>query len=202
MGDRDFEAINRLAMEQISKLEKGETSELVPQVGTTASRGSVWRNDYSRSSWRPSSYQEEARVPLFGSSTPRSFLTSRDSSSGGHYNPDAFYRRTLNAVYRQESTDKEEEKEMVVTTITRDPGSLRIGGLLFDEEETTKEYVVKTEDGEQVKYEVKPRQMVIPRISADAKNQMMAIILSGFTRMASTMVVNWAKERKVPYELL
>lgn len=208
MGERDFEDVNRMAMDQISKLEQTDTK--VPTVPSfSSSRGDFWKSDYARPSWRPSSQGETSRVPLLGS-TPRSYYTSRELA-GGYGNPDGYYRKTLNAIYRQEKTENEEvdktneETEMVVLDINPNVYSLRLGGTLFDDVEITGQRVERKEQQQQTAgpmYTVRAKPMKMPKISQDTKNQMLAIVLSGFSRVASTMILNWAKERRVPYELL
>jgi hypothetical protein len=222
-GEQDFEAVNRMALEQINKLEKadnkGETIVSPPPPYSFNSGGNrvndYWGRDYARPSWRPNSQGEttsSTRVPLFGGTvSQRSYYTSRDVG-GSYNNPDAFYRKTLNAVYRHETPKKEnteskgsnvKEQEMMVSTINVSTRSL--GGSLFSDFYSQEEQGVlgnqESQEG-QVYYAVKPPAIRVPKISQDTKNQMAAIVLSGFSRVASTMILNWAKEKRVPYELL
>lgn len=214
-NDRDHEAVNKLAMEQISKLEKGDN---LPASSASSFRGDFWNDDPVRDV-RPSSFRERSSsgVPSLHSSY-RSYYTSKSESVT---TPEAFYRKTLNAVYRKEKTEEEEKaeieeikqqnKEKKVTEITyQTESSLVLGNpSFFTSFSKGTEQVTQKEPDSIVSYEpafsykdAERTPIKMPRISRDTKNQLSAIILSGIARMFTTMVVNYARDRKVPYDLL
>lgn len=193
MGDRDFEEVNRLAMEQISALEKGERpKETIPQL----SRGGFWNDDYT-SRYRPSSNKSTAAPSLFRS-TPRSYYTSKDYNVNS---AEGYHKRVLNAIYRHESSTEEEEgqenkdnKELeMIKVIPEKAIDTSFGSLLFAPKEVEESRgLCYTPTKHHVKF----------KVPQEAKNQMTAIVLSGVARMFSTMVYNFAKRKEVPYELL
>ena len=104
MSDRDFEAVNALAMDQISRLERGEAVEVVPQIHYNTQRGSLWDSETDATRrWSPSSNPTAATpgrgVPVMGASTYAN-NGRYNYSVGGVDSPEALYRRTLNAVFK------------------------------------------------------------------------------------------------------
>jgi len=104
MSDRDFEAVNALAMDQISRLERGEAVEVVPQIHYNTQRGSLWDSETDATRrWSPSSNPTAATpgrgVPVMGASTYAN-NGRYNYNVGGVDSPEALYRRTLNAVFK------------------------------------------------------------------------------------------------------
>lgn len=200
MLDQDFEAVNRLAIEQISRLEGNE--------GDVKSgyRGNFWSEDPVKS-LRPSSAPPGTRasVPLFRSGAALSYYSSkRDTSTFS--TPDAFYRKILNAVYRQERTTNQTKQEDV-NNIIDEPVTCILGGSLFGTFDTTTVPLMSDVDslpktslfGSGEVLEVKSK---MPHLSEDLKHQLLAIALGGAARVFTTMVVNYARDRRIPYELM
>ena len=107
-SDRDFEAVNALAMDQISRLERGETMEVVPQVHYNTQRGSLWDSESDHTKrWSPSGNPNAGLgrgVPVAGDSRGASTYGNNSRYSYNYTasvdSPEALYRRTLNAVFK------------------------------------------------------------------------------------------------------
>lgn len=194
MGDRDYESVNRLAMEQISRMEPSGSSK------------SFFDDDKTLDRYRPSS---AAVVPLLGSTgysttSRQSYFSTYRTESGT--TPDSYYRKFLNAVYRgnQESKDIIQFSEVTIDMIQKDTDNgdnITLGGsFLYSYSPATKVDSEKLEAHETIR--TPQLKMVVPHIAPEVKNQMTAIVLSGLAKMFSTFVVNWAKSKQVPYELL
>jgi hypothetical protein len=179
----DLEAINRMAMDQISRMDGAVKVEVPPVI--SQQKSSFWSNDYV------SRYRPSENSPALSSYTPRTYYSSLTNySSGSGSSMDAFYRKMLNAVYKQEKTEPQANNEAIGGQIMAGTyGSLSL---------CNDDNVVMVSKGEAGKQQSAPR----PQISPDARNQVTAILLSGIAKVATTMVLNWARDKRVPYELL
>jgi len=225
MADNDFDAVNRLAMEQVNKLTEGGGGAVISTSAPYKSqRSSFWDDDTSKLHTRYSP-SEPAGIPVYGGSTYRGSSYLGQSFLGGKYGMDGvtetdrFYRKTLNAVYRTDTppvivavppktvvpcNDWRKNEE---TVIREDGEDGEEGQQVFIEQERTFLGTSLSERIQQSKDRIRGNKgmaLVTPSIpiSHNTRNQLTAIFLSGVTRMASTAVISWAKERQVPYELL
>lgn len=203
----ELEALNTAAIETMSRL---ETSDMRRQ-------GSFWDSD-SAKSFRPS--QQNVSVPLFESSrkydevAPKKYYRSSFGSSESYgYNQmsDNFYRRMLVSVYKNQPPKEEIKNERKVARIVS-PESMSNMSLSFNLTKpkpqyfyvetdnivnTAKQDMQDTNTSGAVIYDSK-----IPAVSESTKHQLTAIVMSGVLRILTTMVLNWARDRHVPYELL
>lgn len=198
----ELEALNTAAIETMTKLE-----------ATDRRQGSFWDADNAKS-FRPS--QQNVSVPLFESSrkyddvVPRKYYRSSFGATESHgYNQmsDNFYRKMLVSVYKNQQPHQEEQtigKKRVARIIS--PESMATMSLSFSINPTKPEYFymdvtesAQTNEGE---YGVAVPNAKQPAVSDHTKHQLTAIVMSGFLRILTTMVLNWARDRQVPYELL
>ncbi len=208
----ELEAINNAAIESIERLENRGGGSRAP---------SFWDSDPAKK-YRPSS--QNVSVPLFESSrkyndpVPRRYyrpsLSSYETSSSG-YNQmsDSFYRKMLVSIYKNTPKNKEniERPVMIQMPTLEMPQTMSLSLGIFNSpiianepieqqraQQTTTSAITQVID---TKYEqlVQPK---LPAVSDRTKYQLTAIIMSGALRILTTMVLNWARDREVPYELL
>lgn len=199
----ELEALNNAAIETMTRLETTDRRQ-----GT-----SFWESDTAKF-FRPS--QQNTSVPLFESSrkydeigAPRKYYRSSfgtNESYGYNQTADNFYRRMLVSIYKSQPPKEEEIIERRVTRIVppENMGSMSIS-LGFDKPQQTYIYVDperNTTDVTAVPGEGKSGYRPMPIVSTHASNQLAAIVMSGVLRILTTIVVNWARERSVPIEIL
>lgn len=210
----ELEAINNAAIESIERLESSGSSR--PQ--------SFWDSDPAKK-FRPS--QQNISVPLFESSrkyddpVPRRFYRPSMSSyetSGYNQMSDSFYRKMLVSVYKNTPRDKSDKTERPEVAYMNDvinvetPGIMSFSlNLMMDPEPVEISYYEDQQETTVLPGKAIAHQPVsvsmgghrkIPAVSDHTRNQLAAIVMSGALRILTTMVLNWARDREVPYELL
>lgn len=206
----ELEAINAAAIESIERLE-GKGSTHTP---------SFWDSDPAKR-YRPS--QQNVSVPLFESSrkyddpVPRRYYRPSLSSyetSGYNQMSDALYRKMLVSIYKnapknKENNERPEVDKMTERVVVEVPQtmSLSFGVFSSDRRQQSPPSSVLEQPGETAKLEqlddlqLAPNRK-LPAVSDHTKYQLTAIVMSGALRILTTMVLNWARDREVPYELL
>lgn len=200
--DKDLEEINRQAMETIDQLARGDMTSLI-----STPKGSVWETGASETDrYSPSAQPRGTTVPLttsiFSGSAYSPYVPRTYYGTGRYYgealsSPEAFHRKIVNAVYKADGNPqptkaikrkaiKMDEHQEVMTS------KLSLSGRsLFSPSEVNTRRADKFEKNQRSKI-----------LTEDAKNQMIAITLSGAAKIASSLLINWAKSNRVPYELL
>ncbi len=206
----ELEAINAAAIESIERLEgKGNSH-------TT----SFWDSDPAKR-YRPS--QQNVSVPLFESSrkyddpVPRRYYRPSLSSyetSGYNQMSDSFYRKMLVSVYKNTPKNKENNERPEVDSMTEQvvveiPQTMSLAFGVFSGNPPPPSASIFEQAGETVQFSNSSQQQhypaptrKLPAVSDHTKYQLTAIVMSGALRILTTMVLNWARDREVPYELL
>lgn len=215
MVDQDVAAIERLAMEQISSLERGGPREIAsPFSGEKSSY--LKESERVMSRYSPS---ETRSVPLF--STPRTYFRSSyyDGQSGYGYSttPASQFSRIISAIYRKEPTPVEEisyqvdTKEVAITNMNPVNSPFSFGGISRSRIDKKIVLVRVDEQGEQELISRSARNQATAdpekvqrsiQVGNEMKTQMMAIFMSSLIKVATSMLGNWARERRVPHEIL
>lgn len=175
----DFEAVNKMAMDQISRLDgtkKVEVPTALPP-GSSTQRGSLWGGDYVNK-YRPS----EQSTPA-SSYAPRTYYSSPSYGNTNNNSMDAIYRKTLSAVYRSAPT---QEQQAPAPAVVMPPAtSLALWGMMAS-----------------TPPDAKQAPQIEPLITRDTQKQIWAIVWSGFAKIFTTVVANYARNNHVPYELM
>jgi len=198
---RDIEeitAVNNAAIESIERLE-----------GSDVTRKSFWDTDPARR-YRPS--QQNTSVPLFGSSrsydepVPRKYY--RGSMGGSVYDtsgysntPDSFFRKMLITIYKNPVVEESNEIEMEVEDrVVNVPETMSLSfSSVFSKDDILEEtaHEEKSKPGTR-----NYRERKSPVISETTRNQVLGIVMTNVVRVLSTLVINWNRDNKVPFELL
>ena len=210
-NDKDFETVNQLALEQIQRFKTPDSS--MNSSSTFGARKSFWDEPIDRS------YRPSAKVPLLSGTSqvqPSYYSSSRVNVTGD--SPEAYFRRTLNAVYRAPEEDApilNMDKKVVVTipaNYSDDEVVFVFGGSLLESLFGSPKNVPGNNSFMQGMdcHTDNPNNLTpsyeyaVPslNLSPATKNQLLAITLSYGVRALSTIIHNWSKKSGVPYELL
>lgn len=166
----------------------------------------------------PSSQASSAAAVVPGSfyaTKPATVVGSSSSGTGTVYTgaatPEGAVKKAAAAVYRAERTKKAAPKKsepfLKSFLEVETPSEFRLGRSLQENLSTAVKEVdnlhkVRRGSEAATVYEsLRPRPLE-GVLSPEAKSQFMAIALMGAVKVATVAVANWARERKVPYELI
>lgn len=194
--DKDLDVANMQAMETIEQLARGDLSAL-----KTAPVSSFWDTDKNNSRYSPSS-DRGATVPLANPSyvspvvIPRTYFAS---GSSRYYNgeafsgPDAMHRKVMAAVYKVETQPQkpQQRKKKQRMQVERQNPEFSLSMANYGP--------VKPKVTTSVVREARKVPITLPQ---GAKDQMVAVVLTGLTKILTALAVGWARDKRVPLELL
>jgi len=199
----DIDSINKMSSEQLNKLMANQKTNSIP--GT-----SFWGSSEFTDRYRPSTTTTSNTT-----STPLSSYMGKTYYTTDTYSktPTSQHERLLQAIYKAPATARgtkpvAEERDMTScdTLISFDLGFGKPRQLPAASAPQTQQTRPTRQNPQGIpQQQQRPQSQPGPRrelVSSSTKSQMVAILFSGVSKLISTLVFNWARENKVPTELL
>lgn len=200
----DVEILDAMARKQISRLENGD---ITPRDVFGGDKGDYIKCAESNlNKYRPS---EQRSIPLTNGPSlfgPQRSIYRSNAFDSGYYNSfDSIHKRITTAIYRAENTEEEEANKVTVMDVELESPQMEEtqAGVPrkrspFDADFEDQEYQPSSKYG----VITKDSGVSFNKIGNQFKKELVASLLGACVRVASGAVATWARDNKVPYEML